>query len=73
MLTGPEAVLNDILTSVREEGAYEVESSSPRAAERMRGHRMAAGALNPAGRWQTRALRRSRRYTTSLREVLRVG
>lgn len=31
------------------------------------------GALNPAGRWQTKALRRSRRYTTSLREVLRVG
>ncbi len=27
MLTGPEGVLNDILTSVREEGAYEVESS----------------------------------------------
>jgi hypothetical protein len=27
MLTGPEGVLTDILTSVREEGAYEVESS----------------------------------------------
>ena len=27
MLTGPEGVLNDILTSVREQGAYEVESS----------------------------------------------
>ncbi len=27
MLTGPEGVLNDILTSVREEGEYDVESS----------------------------------------------
>ena len=27
MLTGPEGVLSDILTSVREEGTYEVESS----------------------------------------------
>ena len=27
MLTGPEGVLNDILTSVREQGSYEVESS----------------------------------------------
>ncbi len=27
MLTGPEGVLNDILASVREQGAYEVESS----------------------------------------------
>lgn len=27
MLTGPEGVLNDILTSVREDGEYEVESS----------------------------------------------
>ena len=27
MLTGPEGVLTDILTSVREQGSYEVESS----------------------------------------------
>jgi hypothetical protein len=27
MLTGPEGVLSDILASVREQGAYEVESS----------------------------------------------
>jgi len=30
------------------------------------------GIVNPAGRWQTKALRRSRRYTTSLKEVLHV-
>lgn len=27
MLTGPEGVLNDILSSVREQGTYQVESS----------------------------------------------
>lgn len=31
------------------------------------------GAVNPSARWQTRALRRSRRYTTCLNEVLRVS
>jgi DNA polymerase V len=31
------------------------------------------GALNPAGGWQTRFSRRSRRYTTCLRDVLRVA
>lgn len=31
------------------------------------------GAANPAGRWQTKALRRSRRYTTCLEEVLKLG
>lgn len=30
------------------------------------------GVVKPAGRWQTKALRRSRRYTTCLREVLHV-
>ncbi len=30
------------------------------------------GVVNPAGRWQTKALRRSRRYTTCLREVLHI-
>jgi DNA polymerase V len=31
------------------------------------------GIVQPNGRWQTKALRRSRRYTTCLSEVLRVS
>jgi DNA polymerase V len=31
------------------------------------------GAARPGGRWETKFLRRSRRYTTCLQEVLRVA
>jgi hypothetical protein len=31
------------------------------------------GAARPGGRWETKFLRRSRRYTTCLGEVLRVA
>lgn len=30
------------------------------------------GVLRPGGRWQTKSLKRSRRYTTCLQEVLRI-